>query len=85
MNRSSYFHPLIFTSALLTLAAQPGVAAMTTITGVQLNPTDRGLELAIRFLRRLAGNCSFALRHSLSARLGLIGCPSRPRKMRIRR
>ncbi len=45
MNRSSYFHPLIFTSALLTLAAQPGVAAMTTITGVQLNPTDRGLEL----------------------------------------
>ena len=45
MNRSSYFHPLIFTSALLTLAAQPGVAAMTTITGVQLNPTDGGLEL----------------------------------------
>ncbi|MFM7527053.1 MAG: hypothetical protein ACKO63_00925, partial [Nodosilinea sp.] len=45
MNRSSYFHPLIFTSALLTLAAQPGVAAMTTITGVQLNPTDHGLEL----------------------------------------
>ena len=45
MNRSSYFHPLIFTGALLTLAAQPGIAAMTTITGVQLNPTDGGLEL----------------------------------------
>jgi type IV pilus assembly protein PilQ len=45
VNRSSYFHPLIFTSALLTLAAQPGIAAMTTITGVQLNPTDGGLEL----------------------------------------
>jgi type IV pilus assembly protein PilQ len=45
VNRSSYFHPLIFTGALLTLAAQPGIAAMTTITGVQLNPTDGGLEL----------------------------------------
>lgn len=45
MNRLSYFHPLIVSSALLTLAAQPGLASVTKITDVQLNSTSTGLAL----------------------------------------
>ncbi len=45
MNRLSYFHPLIASSALLTLVAQPGIASVTKITGIQLNSTPTGLEL----------------------------------------
>jgi type IV pilus assembly protein PilQ len=45
VNRLSYFHPLIVGSTLLTLVAQPGLASVTKITGVQLNSTPTGLEL----------------------------------------
>jgi type IV pilus assembly protein PilQ len=38
-------HPILFGSALAALAAQPGIAAVTSITEVSLNPTDTGLEV----------------------------------------
>jgi type IV pilus assembly protein PilQ len=38
-------HPILFGSALAALAAQPGMAAVTSITEVSLNPTDTGLEV----------------------------------------
>jgi type IV pilus assembly protein PilQ len=38
-------HPILFGSALVALAAQPGMASMTSITNVRLNPTDTGLDL----------------------------------------
>jgi type IV pilus assembly protein PilQ len=38
-------HPILFGSALAAFAAQPGMAAVTSITEVSLNPTDTGLEV----------------------------------------
>jgi type IV pilus assembly protein PilQ len=38
-------HPILFGSALVALVVQPGLASMTSITNVRLNPTDTGLDL----------------------------------------
>ena len=45
MNPLMKLHPILFGSALAALAAQPGIAAVTSITEVSLNPTDTGLEV----------------------------------------
>ena len=45
MNPLMKLHPILFGSALAALAAQPGMAAVTSITEVSLNPTDTGLEV----------------------------------------
>ncbi len=45
MNPLMKLHPFLFGSALLALAAQPGQAAVTSITNVSLNPTDTGVEV----------------------------------------
>nr|WP_228038232.1 type IV pilus secretin family protein [Nodosilinea sp. LEGE 06152] len=38
-------HPILLGSALVALAAQPGLASVTSITNVRLNPTATGLDL----------------------------------------
>ncbi len=45
MNPLMKLHPILFGSALAAFAAQPGIAAVTSITEVSLNPTDTGLEV----------------------------------------
>ncbi len=45
MNPLMKLHPILFGSALAAFAAQPGMAAVTSITEVSLNPTDTGLEV----------------------------------------
>ncbi|WOD38286.1 AMIN domain-containing protein [Nodosilinea sp. E11] len=45
MNPLMKLHPILLSSALITLAAQPGLASMTSITNVRLNPTATGLDL----------------------------------------
>nr|WP_206069969.1 type IV pilus secretin family protein [Nodosilinea sp. P-1105] len=40
-------NPLLLGGALIALAAEPGVASVTSITGVRVNPTDAGLELVL--------------------------------------
>ncbi|MGB5973540.1 MAG: AMIN domain-containing protein, partial [Nodosilinea sp.] len=44
MNRLMNLHPILLGSALVALAAQPGLA-VTSITNVRLNPTATGLDL----------------------------------------
>jgi type IV pilus assembly protein PilQ len=39
------FPPLLLSGALVALAAAPGMASTTSITGVRLNPTATGLDL----------------------------------------
>nr|WP_278003324.1 AMIN domain-containing protein [Nodosilinea sp. TSF1-S3] len=38
-------HPILLGSALVALAAQPGLASVTSITNVRINPTATGLDL----------------------------------------
>lgn len=45
MNRLMNLHPILLGSALVALAAQPGLASVTSITNVRLNPTATGLDL----------------------------------------
>lgn len=45
MNPLMRLHPFLLSSALVTLAAQPGMASMTSITNVRLDATDTGLNL----------------------------------------
>jgi type IV pilus assembly protein PilQ len=45
VNRLLKFNPLLLSGALIAVAAEPGMAAVTTIRDVQLNQTDAGLEL----------------------------------------
>ena len=45
MNPLMKLHPILFGSALAAFAAQPGMAAVTSITEVSLNPTDTGFEV----------------------------------------
>ncbi|WP_263970572.1 type IV pilus secretin family protein [Leptolyngbya sp. KIOST-1] len=45
MNRLMNLQPFLLSSALVALAAQPGLASVTSITNVRLNPTSTGLEL----------------------------------------
>lgn len=45
MNRLMNLHPIFLGSALVVLAAQPGLASVTSITNVRLNPTATGLDL----------------------------------------
>ncbi|TVP70355.1 MAG: AMIN domain-containing protein [Leptolyngbya sp. LCM1.Bin17] len=47
MNRVLNLNPLLLGGALIALAAEPGVASVTSITGVRVNPTDAGLELIL--------------------------------------
>ena len=47
MNRVLNLNPLLLGGALIALAAEPGVASVTSITGVRVNPTDAGLELVL--------------------------------------
>jgi type IV pilus assembly protein PilQ len=39
--------PLLLSGAIATLAAVPGLASMTSITGIRLNPTATGLDLVL--------------------------------------
>jgi type IV pilus assembly protein PilQ len=41
-------HPILLSSALVTMVAQPGLAAMTSITDISLNTTDTGLDLVFK-------------------------------------
>ncbi|MBE9141199.1 AMIN domain-containing protein [Nodosilinea sp. LEGE 07088] len=41
-------HPILLSSALVTMVAQPGLAAMTSITDISLNATDTGLDLVFK-------------------------------------
>lgn len=45
MNRLMNLHPILLGSTLVALAAQPGQAALTSITSVRLNPTATGVDL----------------------------------------
>lgn len=45
MNRLFKLNPILLSSALVTMAAGPSLASLTTINDVRLNPTDAGLEL----------------------------------------
>ncbi|MGB6014426.1 MAG: AMIN domain-containing protein, partial [Nodosilinea sp.] len=45
MNRLMNLHPILLGSALVALAAQPGLASVTSITNVRLNTTATGLDL----------------------------------------
>jgi type IV pilus assembly protein PilQ len=45
VNRLMKLHPILLSSALVTMVAQPGLAAMTSITDISLNATDTGLDL----------------------------------------
>jgi type IV pilus assembly protein PilQ len=38
-------HPILLSGVVLTVAAEPGLASLTTINNIQLNPTDAGIEL----------------------------------------
>jgi len=45
VNRLMNLHPILLGSALIALAAQPGLASVTSITNVRLTPTATGLDL----------------------------------------
>ncbi len=45
MNPLMKLHPILLSSALVTLAAQPGLASVTSITNVRLNTTATGIDL----------------------------------------
>ncbi|MEP0906997.1 AMIN domain-containing protein [Leptolyngbya subtilissima ST-M1] len=45
MNRLMNLQPFLLGSTLVALAAQPGLASVTSITNVRLNPTATGLDL----------------------------------------
>ncbi len=45
MNPLMKLHPILLSSALVTLAAQPGLASVTSITNVRVNPTATGIDL----------------------------------------
>lgn len=47
MNPVTKISPLLLSGALMALAAAPGMAATTSITGVRLNPTATGLDLVL--------------------------------------
>lgn len=45
MNRFLKFNPLLLSGALVAMAAEPGMASVTTINDVQLTQTNTGLEV----------------------------------------
>ncbi|HSM82231.1 MAG TPA: AMIN domain-containing protein [Nodosilinea sp.] len=45
MNPLMKLHPILFSSALVAVVAQAGLASVTSITSVRLNPTAAGLDL----------------------------------------
>jgi type IV pilus assembly protein PilQ len=45
VNRLMTLPPILLGSALVALAAQPGLAAVTSITNIRLNPTSTGVDL----------------------------------------
>ncbi len=45
MNRLLKINPLLLSGALVAMATEPGLASVATISDVQLNQTDAGLEL----------------------------------------
>lgn len=47
MNPITKISPLLLSGALMALAAAPGMATTTSITGVRLNPTATGLDLVL--------------------------------------
>ncbi|PZV10772.1 MAG: type II secretory pathway, component HofQ [Leptolyngbya sp.] len=45
MNPLMKLHPILLSSALMTLVAQPGLASVTSITNVRVNTTATGIDL----------------------------------------
>ncbi len=56
MNRFLRLNPILLSGALITMAAEPGLASLTTINDVRLNSTDGGLELIFETSGQDAGN-----------------------------